>query len=71
MRDKLFELARRIQPHFKRFYLAGGTALMFRYNHRLNEDLYFLSPHAFFLSFEDYPELPDWARETLKNWAEE
>ncbi len=23
------------------------------------------------LSFEDYPELPDWARETLKNWAEE
>ena len=47
MRDKLLQLAQKIQPHFRNFYLAGGTALMFKYNHRTSEDLDFLSGRAF------------------------
>ena len=47
MKDKLLKLAQEIQPHFRRFYLAGGTAIMFRYNHRTSEDLDFLSERSF------------------------
>lgn len=47
MKDKLLQLAQEIQPHFPRFYLAGGTAIMFKYNHRTSDDLDFLSEHAF------------------------
>ncbi len=47
MKTRLLELAKRIQPHVPSFYLAGGTALMFRYEHRISEDLDFLSARAF------------------------
>ena len=47
MKERLLELAQKIQPHFKQFYLAGGTALMFKYNHRESEDLDFLSTRTF------------------------
>ena len=47
MKDRLLKLAQEIQPHFRQFYLAGGTAIMFRYNHRTSEDLDFLSERTF------------------------
>jgi len=47
MKERLLELAQKIQPHFKQFYLAGGTAIMFKYNHRESEDLDFLSKRTF------------------------
>ena len=47
MKDKLLKLAQRIQPHFRQFYLAGGTAIMFKHNHRVSDDLDFLSERAF------------------------
>ncbi len=47
MKDKLLKLAQQIQPNFRQFYLAGGTALMFRYNHRISEALDSLSEKPF------------------------
>ena len=44
------ELAVEIQKYFKNFFLAGGTALMFKYNHRFSEDLDFLSIKHFSFS---------------------
>ena len=78
---KLIELALSIQKYFKKFYLAGGTAIMIKYNHRKSMDLDFFS-HSFFsfnylstkmrkiyvgalLSFEDYGKLPVWIKKTL------
>ncbi len=45
--EKLFELAKKIQSLFKDFYLAGGTAIMFKYNHRQSIDLDFFKERAF------------------------
>ena len=44
------ELVVEIQKYFKNFFLAGGTALMFKYNHRFSEDLDFLSIKHFSFS---------------------
>ena len=40
---ELFQLALRIQPYLRGFYLAGGTAIMFRHHHRISTDLDFFS----------------------------
>lgn len=45
--EKLIDLAKRIQSIFKGFYLAGGTAIMFKYNHRESIDLDFFKEKAF------------------------
>lgn len=45
--EKLFELAKRVQSLFKDFYLAGGTAIMFKYNHRQSKDLDFFKEKSF------------------------
>jgi len=45
--DELLKLARSVQPHFKRFYLAGGTAIMFGHRHRQSYDLDFFSTQTF------------------------
>lgn len=39
--EALLKIARKVQSHFKDFYLAGGTAIMFRYKHRESYDLDF------------------------------
>ncbi len=44
---KMFEMALAIQKNFKSFYLAGGTAIMFKYNHRISNDLGFFSCKPF------------------------
>ncbi len=44
---KLIVIAGEIQKLFPRFYLAGGTGIRFRYNHRVSEDLDFFSYTAF------------------------
>ncbi|MCM8811419.1 MAG: nucleotidyl transferase AbiEii/AbiGii toxin family protein [Candidatus Omnitrophica bacterium] len=46
-REKLKKLALDIQKNFKDFYLGGGTALMFKYNHRISEDLDFMKEKEF------------------------
>ncbi len=45
--DRMIELGREIQRVFPRFYLAGGTALMIKYKHRISEDMDFLSERFF------------------------
>ncbi len=45
--ERMKKLAKEIQKHFKNFYLTGGTALMFKYNHRKSEDLDFFSQKEF------------------------
>lgn len=51
MRDeyicKMLSLAKRLQVYLKNFYLTGGTALMFRYNHRISTYLDFMTHYAF------------------------
>lgn len=46
---EMFKLALKIQSHFTNFYLGGGTAIMFKYNHRKSYDLDFfnISPFSF------------------------
>ncbi len=44
---RLLNLAQRLQPHLRRFYLAGGTALMLKHRHRLSSDLDFFSYYSF------------------------
>lgn len=36
---RIKKLVREIQKNFKGFYLAGGTALMLKYSHRISEDI--------------------------------
>ncbi|MGB9677692.1 MAG: nucleotidyl transferase AbiEii/AbiGii toxin family protein [Candidatus Ratteibacteria bacterium] len=48
--ERMKELARNIQRYFKNFYLTGGTALMFKYNYRISEDLDFFSQKDFSFS---------------------
>lgn len=45
--DHMLKLAADMQPDFKRFYLSGGTAIMFKYHHRQSLDLDFFSERAF------------------------
>ncbi|MDF2954154.1 MAG: hypothetical protein OD816_001399 [Thermodesulfobacterium sp.] len=45
--EKLLKLAQEVQKNFKNFYLAGGTAIMFKFNHRLSVDLDFFSFKSF------------------------
>ncbi|MCX8082440.1 MAG: nucleotidyl transferase AbiEii/AbiGii toxin family protein [bacterium] len=45
--EQMKKIAREIQNNFKNFYLAGGTVLMFKYNHRISEDLDFLTEEEF------------------------
>jgi len=45
--EKLFELAKKIQSLFRDFYLAGGTAIMLKYNHRESKDLDFFKEKPF------------------------
>ncbi len=45
--EKMISLAKRIQKVFPNFYLAGGTAIMFKYNHRKSIDLDFFSSRDF------------------------
>lgn len=44
---EIIELARDIQKIFKDFYLAGGTSLMIKYNHRISKDLDFFKEKTF------------------------
>lgn len=44
---ELFNLATNIQKVLKGFYLAGETAIMFKYNHRQSVDLDFFREKAF------------------------
>lgn len=45
--EQMKKLAKEIQKNFKEFYLGGGTLLMFKYNHRISEDLDFLAENPF------------------------
>ena len=45
--DKMLKLAGKIQEAFKQFYLAGGTAIMFKHRHRQSFDLDFFSEKSF------------------------
>lgn len=44
---KIFRLAINTQRIFNKFYLAGGTAIMFKYNHRKSIDIDFFNPEEF------------------------
>jgi hypothetical protein len=46
-RKEIFELALKIQKIFKSFYLAGATAITFKYNHRQSFDLDFFNYNEF------------------------
>ncbi len=43
IKAKLLTLASHVQPYLRGFYLAGGTAIMFRHKHRVSTDLDFFS----------------------------
>jgi hypothetical protein len=45
--ERLFNLALKVQNIFKGFYLAGGTAIMFKHNHRKSIDLDFFKERSF------------------------
>lgn len=45
--DTLLKLAKKIQKSFPQFYLSGGTAIMFKYNHRISYDLDFFCEKVF------------------------
>ena len=45
--EEMKRIAKDVQKNFRMFYLAGGTVLMFKYNHRISEDLDFLSEKEF------------------------
>ena len=45
--DKLLKLALEVQKTFRGYTLAGGTAIMFRYNHRKSIDLDFFREKPF------------------------
>jgi len=47
MIDQLLPLAQRISRQTKSFYLAGGTAITLKYNHRTSYDLDFFCEKAF------------------------
>lgn len=45
--DRLLRLAASVQAAVPRFYLSGGTAVMFRHRHRRSDDLDFFSETEF------------------------
>ena len=45
--EKLFKLALKIQKNFSDFYLAGASAIMFKFNHRESIDLDFFKGTPF------------------------
>ena len=45
--NRIIELANEVQSKFKGFYLAGGTAIMFKYRHRISNDLDFFNQKVF------------------------
>lgn len=45
--EKIKDIGVRIQKNFPQFYLAGGTALVMKYKHRISEDLDFFSYKEF------------------------
>lgn len=47
MEQKLLDLAKKVGPLFPKFYLAGGTAIMFKYQHRRSYDLDFFNKSFF------------------------
>ncbi len=46
-RDELLKLAKTISPRLRKFYLAGGTSIMFKHHHRESVDLDFFSEKSF------------------------
>jgi len=61
--ERFFNLAVRIQIIFKDFYLAGGTVNDFEKKFPAQSYKIYLGA---LLSFEDYPKLPEWVKETLE-----
>lgn len=47
MMEQLLSLAQKVSARFPSFYLAGGTALMFKYEHRQSIDLDFFKKASF------------------------
>ena len=45
--EKLIKLGSQIHKIFRNFYLAGGTAIMLKFNHRQSRDLDFFSEKTF------------------------
>jgi len=45
--EKLIKLGSQIQKVFRNFYLAGGTAIMLKFNHRQSRNLDFFSEKTF------------------------
>lgn len=45
--EELFRLALKIQENFNGFYMAGATAIMFKFNHRKSIDLDFFKSKMF------------------------
>jgi len=45
--ERFIKLAREVQTHFPNFYLAGGTAITLKFNHRESRDLDFFKEKAF------------------------
>jgi len=52
--DKMLALALKIQGNFKGMYLAGGTAIMLKYDHRKSYDLDFFSFKPFSFRHTSY-----------------
>ncbi len=48
--EKLYQLAIEVEKNFRNFYLAGGTAIMLKYNHRKSVDLDFFNEKSFSFS---------------------
>lgn len=44
---QIVELAKEVQSKFKDFYIAGGTPIMIKYNHRVSFDLDFFKYKTF------------------------
>lgn len=47
MEQKLLDLAKKVSAGFPKYYLAGGTAIMFKHQHRKSYDLDFFNKQRF------------------------
>jgi len=61
--ERIFELALKVQNICTDFYLAGGTVNNFEKKFPAQSYKIYLGD---LLSFEDYPELPEWVKKTLE-----
>jgi len=52
--EKILNLAIKIQKEFSQFYLAGGTAIMLKHNHRESIDLDFFRYTHFSFRYPSY-----------------